>query len=116
MNQGLDDIAPAFRAACDRWPHAPNLQQHYKDLARTYEEEGSSSIELAKSFLEAVCLTVINELGAAPPSSSTPTTTEIMSCVLDELGLRNQRGVGPLGKVISGHNKLVEGLNEMLRR
>jgi len=113
MSRALDDIAPAFRAACERWPHAPNLQQHYNDLARTYEEEGSSLIELTKSFLEAVCWTVIHELGATPPDSSTPTTTELLSCVLDRLGLRNQRGVGPLGKVISGHNKLAEGLNEL---
>jgi len=109
----LDNIAPAFRAACERWPDAPNPQQHYMDLARTWEEEGSSVIELTKSFLEAVCWTVIRELGATPPDSSRPTTTELLSCVLDALGLRNQRGVGPLGKVISGHNKLAEGLNEL---
>ena len=110
MSRALDDIVPAFRAACERWPHAPNLQQHYNDLARTYEKDGSSLIGLTKSFLEAVCWTVLHELGAKPPDSSTPTTTE---CVLNALGLRNQRGVGPLGKVISGHNKLAEGLNEM---
>jgi len=51
MMYRLDDIAPAFRAACERWPHGPDLQQHYMDLARTYEEEGSSLIELTKSFL-----------------------------------------------------------------
>ena len=113
MSRALDDIAPAFRAACERWPDAPNLKQHYMDLARTWETEGSSVIELTKSFLEAVCWTVIRELGATPPDSSTPTTTELLSCVLDALGLRNQRGVGPLGKVISGHNKLAEGLNEL---
>ena len=109
----LGTIAPAFRTACERWPDAPNLQQHYRDLARTWEEEGSSVIELTKSFLECVCWTVLNELDAPKPDSSTPTTTELLSCVLDALGLRNQRGVGPLGKVISGHNKLVEGLNEL---
>lgn len=113
MGYALDDIAPAFRAACERWPDAPNLWQHYEDLARTWEAEGSSLIELTKSFLEAVCWTVLRELGATPPDSSTPTTTELLSCVLDALGLRNQRGVGPLGKVISGHNKLAEGLNEL---
>ncbi len=113
MSRVLDHIAPAFRAVCERWPDAPNIQQHYMDLARTWEEEGSSVIELTKSFLEAVCWTVIGELGATPPDSSTPTTTELLSCVLDALGLRNQRGVGPLGKVISGHNKLAEGLNEL---
>ena len=113
MSAALDDIAPAFRAACDRWPHAPNLQQHYQDLARTWEEEGSSVIELTKSFLECVCWTVLGELDASKPDTSTPTTTELLSCVLDALGLRNHRGVGPLGKVISGHNKLAEGLNEL---
>jgi len=51
----LDDIAPAFRAARERWPNAPNLQQHYEDLARTFKENGSSLIELTKSFLEMVC-------------------------------------------------------------
>lgn len=113
MSGTLDGIAPAFRAACERWPDAPNLQQHYRDLARTWEEEGSSVIELIKSFLECVCWTVLNELDAPKPDSSTPTTTELLSCVLDALGLRNQRGMGPLGKVISGHNKLAEGLNEL---
>lgn len=113
MSRALDEIAPAFRAAAERWPHAPNLQQHYRDLARAWEEEGSSVIELTKSFLECVCWTVLNELDAPKPDSSTPTTSELLSCVLDALGLRNQRGIGPLGKVISGHNKLVEGLNEL---
>ena len=113
MSRPLDDIAPAFRAARDRWPDAPNLQQHYDDLARTFEENGSSLIELTKSFLEMVCLTVINELGATPPTSSSPTTSELLSCVLDALDLRNQRGAGALGKVISGHNKLADGLAEL---
>lgn len=109
----LDDIAPAFRAAAQRWPHAPNLQQHYRDLARAWEEEGSSVIELTKSFLECVCWTVLNELDEPKPDSSTPTTSELLSCVLDALGLRNRRGVGPLGRMISGLNRLVEGLNEL---
>ena len=113
MNTALDEIAPAFRAACERWPDAPNLQQHYRDLVRTWDEEGSSVIELIKSFLECVCWTVINELGAPKPNSSTPTTTELLSCVLDALGLRNQRGGGALGKVVSGYNKLAAGLNQL---
>lgn len=104
MSRALDDIAPAFRAACERWPDAPNLQQHYMDLARTWEAEGSSVIELTKSFLEAVCWTVLRELGATPPDSSSPTTTELLSCVLDALGLRSQRGMGWLGKIEGGNN------------
>ena len=113
MSHALDEIAPAFRAACERWPDAQSLQQHYRDLARAWEEEGSSVIELTKSFLESVCWTVLIELNGPKPETSTPTTKELLSYALSALGLRNQRGVGPLGKVISGHNKLVEGLNEL---
>ena len=109
----LDDIAPAFWAAKERWPDAPNLQQHYDDLVLTFENNGSSLVELTKSFLEMVCHTVIRELGATPPASSSPSTSELLSCVLDALGLRNQRGAGALGKVISGHNKLADGLMEL---
>ncbi len=108
----LDDIAPAFRAAVERWPDAANLQQHYRELVRAWEGEGSSVIELIKSFLECVCWTVLNELGAEGLASSTPTTTELLARVLDALGLRHQRGVGPLGRVISAHNRLAEALNE----
>lgn len=108
----LDDIAPAFRAAVERWPDAANLQQHYRELVRAWEGEGSSVIELIKSFLECVCWTVLNELGAEGLVSSTPTTTELLARVLDALGLRHQRGVGPLGRVISAHNRLAEALNE----
>src|SRR5690606_16512692 len=67
VKRALDEVAPDFRAAYERWPHAPNLRQHYDDLVNTYEKEGSSLIELTKSFLETVCWTVINELGATPP-------------------------------------------------
>ncbi len=109
----LDDIAPAFRAAKERWPDAPNLQQHYDDLVLTFENNGSSLVELTKSFLEMVCQTVIRELGATPPASSSPSTSELLACVLDALDLRNQRGAGALGKVISGHNKLADGLTEL---
>lgn len=112
----LDDIAPAFRAAKERWPDAPNLQQHYHDLVQTFEHNGSSLVELTKSFLEMVCQTVIRELGATPPESSSPSTSELLACVLDALDLRNQRGAGALGKVISGHNKLADGLADLRRQ
>ena len=110
----LDDIAPAFRAAKERWPDAPNLQQHYRDLARTWEE-GSSVIELTKSFLECVCWTVINELDAERPNSTTPSTHQILRAALDALGLSNQRGAGPLDDLISGLNKLTKSIDDLRR-
>jgi hypothetical protein len=63
MTNHLDDIAPSFKAVTTRWPDAPNIQAHYADLASTFESNGSSLIELCKSFLEMVCITIVTELG-----------------------------------------------------
>lgn len=110
MSSSLDDIAPSFRLAKDRWPDAPNIQTHYNDLAQTFELNGSSLIELCKSFIEMICKTIIKELNKKPPESSRPTTTECLVCTLDALGIRNQRGSSALGTILSGYNKLSNGL------
>jgi len=112
MSNTLDTVAPSFYAAKNRWPDAPNMQAHYADLAKTFDENGSSLLELCKLFLEMVCITVVNELGGTLPTSSSPTTTEILGCAMDVLGMRNARCASALGKVISGHNKLADGLSE----
>lgn len=113
MTSVLDDIAPAFRAAATRWPDAPNIQAHYGDLASAFERNGSSLIELCKSFLEMVCITIVTELGKDLPVSSKPTTTEYLGCALDALGIRNQRGSSALGTILSGYNKLSNGLSDI---
>ncbi len=113
MTSALDDIAPAFRAAATRWPDAPNIQTHYADLASTFESNGSSLIELCKSFLEMVCITIVTELGKDLPASSRPTTTEYLGCAMDALGIRNQRGSSALGTILSGYNKLTNGLSDI---
>jgi hypothetical protein len=113
MTSVLDDIAPAFKAAAARWPDAPNIQAHYADLASTFESNGSSLIELCKSFLEMVCITIVTELGKDLPASSRPTTTEYLGCALDALGIRNQRGSSALGTILSGYNKLSNGLADI---
>jgi len=115
VSRSLDDFAPSFRAAYKRWPHAPNLQQHYQDLVCTYEEGGSSLVELTKSFLETVCWTVIEELDAAKPKSSNPNTHQILRSALDALGLSNARGTGPLDDLISGLNKLTKSIDDLRR-
>lgn len=74
---------------------------------------GSSLIELCKSFLEMVCITIVTELGKDLPASSRPTTTEHLGCALDALGIRNQRGSSALGTVLSGYNKLSNGLADI---
>lgn len=113
MTSALDDIAPAFKAAATRWPDAPNIQAHYVDLASTFESNGSSLIELCKSFLEMVCITIVTELGKDLPASSRPTTTEYLGCALDALGIRYQRGSSALGTILSGYNKLSNGLSDI---
>lgn len=113
MTSALDDIAPAFKAVATRWPDAPNIQAHYADLASTFENNGSSLLELCKSFLEMVCITIVTELGKDLPSSSRPTTTEYLGCALDALGMRNQRGSSALGTILSGFNKLSNGLSDI---
>jgi hypothetical protein len=113
MTSVLDDIAPAFKAVATRWPDAPNIQAHYADLASTFESNGSSLIELCKSFLEMVCITIVTELGKDLPASSRPTTTEYLGCALDALGIRNQRGSSALGTILSGYNKLSNGLSDI---
>lgn len=111
MTNHLDDIAPSFKAVTTRWPDAPNIQSHYADLASTFESNGSSLIELCKSFLEMVCITIVTELGKELPSSSNVTTTEYLGSALDALDIRNQRGASALGKIFSGFNKLSDGLS-----
>lgn len=113
MTSLLDDIAPAFKAAATRWSDAPNIQAHYADLASTFESNGSSLIELCKSFLEMICITIVAELGKDLPPSSRPTTTEYLRCALDALGIRNQRGSSALGTILSGYNKLSNGLADI---
>ena len=111
MTTVLDDIAPAFRDAKERWPDAPNMQAHYDDLVRSFETNGSSLIELCKSFLEMVCVTVLNELGGDVPTNGS--TTQYVVAALDKLGLRNTRGASAFDKVLSAHNKLSDALTEV---
>lgn len=112
MSQALDNIAPSFYAAKNRWPDAPNMQAHYEDLAKTFEENGSSLLELCKSFLEMVCITVLSEIGEPLPGNN-PSTTQFLVAVLDKLGLRNTRGASAFDKVLSVHNKLADALTEV---
>jgi len=46
MSRALDDIAPAFRAACERWPHAPNFQRRCGNVTQNYEENAHGQLLL----------------------------------------------------------------------
>lgn len=111
MKNILDEITPAFKAVANRWPDGQNIQVHYADLASTFENKGSSLIELCKSFLESVCITIINELGGTVPTNCS--TTQYFIAALDKLGLRNARGASSFDKVLSAHNKLADALTDI---
>ncbi|MCA9444208.1 MAG: abortive infection family protein, partial [Candidatus Omnitrophica bacterium] len=106
----LDEIAPSFRRAKDRWPDAQNLKGHYEDLAATFDTSGSSLIELCKSYVETVCITILTELG--DEGIERASTTEYVTRTLEKLGLRQTRGAGAIGKVLSSLNRMADALTE----
>lgn len=107
----LDAVAPHFAIAARRWGDAANLQAHYEDLAKTFESGGCSTIELAKSFIESVCITLLTEFGEKVNNDES--TTFYLQGALSVLGLRNTRGTDKFDKVLSAFNKLSDGLADV---
>lgn len=107
----LDEIAPNFRRAKDLWPDAPNLQAHYKTLINSYENEGHDLIELIKSFLETVCKTILSDFGTTVPERES--TTYYFGETMRSLGISNQRGACAFDKVLSGYNKITDGISDV---
>jgi len=107
----LDDLAPNYRAAVDRWPDAPTLDKHYRAVAEAYGGTGHALIETVKSFLECVCLTILGEFGKSLPRS-TPSTTDLLVETLKVLGIANSQGASKFDKVLSTYNRLADALTE----
>lgn len=107
----LDAVAPHFAMAAGRWADAANLRAHYEDLARTFESDGCSTIELAKSFIESVCITLLTEFGQEVQNNES--TTFYLQGALGVLGLRNTRGTDKFDKVLTAFNKLSDGLSDV---
>lgn len=106
----LDTLAPNFLRARLRWPSAETLQSHYQDVAATYAGNQHSLIELTKSFVESVCVTILREHGTSVPSDAK--TTWLLTAALAKLGLENTRGASQFDKVLSAYNKLADALND----
>ncbi|OFZ15353.1 MAG: hypothetical protein A2X86_17715 [Bdellovibrionales bacterium GWA2_49_15] len=104
----LDLLAPSFSRAKNRWPDAPNLGALYTDLGNTYTANGSSLIEISKSFLETVCITILSEFGDVTLNEG---TTYYLVNALDILGMKHSRGASTFDKILSGYNKLSDALN-----
>ena len=108
----LDALAPNYHRAQRRWPHAPNLSEHYDGLAICFDGNQHGLIEHIKSFIESVCVTIMGEMREPMPSSR-PSTTELLVAALRPLGLRNTHGAQKLDKVLSGFNRLSDSIGEM---
>jgi len=110
-SRDFESIAPSFLIAKNRWPDAPNLQAHYNDLVQSYNSDSSGTIELCKSFLETICLTILSELGYKIDSKKT--TTNLVVHTLDKLGLKNTRGSCSFDKVLSAVYKITDAITEV---
>ena len=108
----LDALAPNYRRAQQRWPDAPTLAKCHYALNSCFAGDAHGMVELVKSFIESVCITIMGEF-REPMPSSTPSTTDLLVAALSPLGLRNTRGANKLDKVLSGFNKLSDALTEM---
>jgi len=108
----LDNVAPLFRLAMERWPEAPTLRNHYRAVSECYAGAGHGLIGTAKSFIESVCLTILGEFGKPMPCAE-PSTTELLVEALKPLGLENTRGASRVDKLLSAHNKMADALSEM---
>lgn len=108
----LDALAPNYRRSRERWPDAPMLAFGYDALKVCFGGNAHGLIEHVKSFVECVCITIINEFQASMPANR-PSMTELLVVALDCLGLRNTKGVTKLDKVLSGFNKIADAISEM---
>ena len=62
----LTSGASNFKRAVDTWPDAQNLTAAYQALETCYENDSYGLVEHIKSFIEGVCVTIIEEFGNDP--------------------------------------------------
>lgn len=108
----LDQLAPNYRRARDRWPTAPTLCSGYEALVASYSGNQHGIIEHVKSYIECVCRTVLEEFKGTVEQQD-PTTTQLLVASLKALGVANSRGASKLDSVLSAYNKLADALTEM---
>lgn len=109
----LETTAPNFARAVRHWSGAELLASHFEDLDETLERNGPSTIELTKSFLECVCLTIVQDAGGAPEYQN---TTELLRQAMATVGLSRTREANRLNKILSSYFKLTDAVAEFRNR
>lgn len=107
----LDDLAPSFRRAADRWPEAATLSLQLASLSAAHETGDHGLVGVAKSFVECVAKTIISEFSTEVPDNDS--TTALVNRALEHVGFGGTRTSSPLSQVLSAHNRLADGLTAM---
>lgn len=101
-----------YHRAAERWPEAPSLSDYLKAIDAAFEGLNHGMAEHVKSFVECVCLTILNELDLTYPGTN-PKTTDLLVETLKALGLQNTRGASKMDKVLGAFNKMSDALSEI---
>jgi hypothetical protein len=107
----LEAVAPNYKLAVERWPDAPNLSSQYADLSHAFENSSGNLVELCKSFIEMICITVLKELGKQAPKNGQ--TNEYLGQTLDALGIKRTEGASSFNKILSSYNKLADAISDV---
>ena len=103
-NKGLHS---ELRASLHDLADAPNLRQCVDAVHRAAEGMQHGLIEIVKSCIECVCITILNDRGETVPAL--PSGVDLLRQTLDSLGLQNTRGLSKIDSVVT-LNKLAEGI------
>lgn len=109
----LDAVAPNYRRARQRWPDAPMLRSCHDSLCACFAGSAHGQVEQVKAFVDSVCLTIVTELRAEMPQTSTPTSTQLLGAALAPLGLQNSQHATALGALLSGFNRVSDAVEKM---
>lgn len=104
----IKEFIPNYERACAIWPDASNLRQCVDAVHRSADGLKHGLIEHVKSCVECLCITILNDRG--DPVPALPSGVELLRLALDSLGLQNTRGHSRIDNVVSGFNKIAEGI------
>lgn len=108
----LDALASSYRRAIEKWPDAATLNASYLGLGSSLSRGGHGLTEHVKAFLECVCRTVLVEFDRPEPTGE-PTTTQLLVCAFEAVGVKNSRRGNKIDRVLGALNKLADALADV---